>query len=331
MGNPIVSIVSPCYNVSKKIQPYLKSLLDQTYRPLEVVLVDDGSTDNTLQILKSFQKKYDTNDFRIKCISQENKGPGGAVNTAIKHCSGEYLTWPDSDDWLANDSIKERIEFLESHPEYAIVTSNAAVYDSSDRLHPQNLLVEEVTKDIRSEDQFELTLHYRSIFCPGCHMVRMRDFLEAIPDREIYESRFGQNFQMLLPIYYHRKRYFLNKPLYNYVIYSNSLSHNISDLKTQLEHYDGYVDIIEQTLKRIPMSDDERIYWMNIVQKDDTIKRFCTAIAYHDKTIAKHYYQLLKRDNSLKFKFFLQYYALCLPPLRFIYKSIRFLYQILKK
>ena len=91
----------------------------------------------------------------------------------------------------------------------------------------------------------------KSICCPGCHMVRASDFLTVNPLRSIYRSRGGQNWQMLLPIYYKFKRVFLDKPLYNYVIYPSSHSHGDSTLQDKLNRIDGHEDIICETLKMI--------------------------------------------------------------------------------
>ena len=299
MANPLVSVVVPCYNVSKKIDKLLKSLLEQDYRPLEIVFVDDGSTDSTRNVLMQFKEKYEVEAFLVTYVYQFNRGPGGATNTGLKYIKGDYLIWPDSDDWLTPQSISKRIDFLESHPEYAIVTSNAAVYQAGQWEKPTSRLVEKVTEYTRQENQFELLLRYKSVFCPGCHMIRMKDFLAVNPDKDIYESRFGQNFQMLLPIYYHRKRYFMNECLYNYVVYDDSLSHNIRTLDDHYRHFDGYKDIIEHTLARIDMSDKERQHYWQIVCDDDLKKRFEFAVNMQAKSEMNKYYFMLKDKGLL--------------------------------
>jgi len=308
LAKPLVSVVVPCYNVEKKIERFLKSLREQDYRPLEIIFVDDGSTDGTKDILMQFKAEQETADFIVTYVYQSNRGLGGAINTGLKYIKGDYLIWPDPDDWLNPQSISKRVDFLERHPEYAIVTSNAAVYQAGQWDRPVERLVKNVNESTHQENQFELLLRYKSIFCPGCHMIRMRDFLRANPDKDIYESRFGQNFQMLLPIYYYGKRYFMDECLYNYVIYEDSLSHDIKTLEDHYRHYAGYRDIIWHTLERIDMSETERQRYWQIVCDDDIRKHFMLAVNMQARAEMDEYYHLLKEKGGLTKQLRLRYF-----------------------
>lgn len=93
---PKVSIVVAVYNVDKYLKQCLDSLVNQTLQDIEFICVNDGSTDNSLEILKEYAAK----DSRFKIITQENQGPGVARNEAIKNAIGEYLMIVDPDDWL---------------------------------------------------------------------------------------------------------------------------------------------------------------------------------------------------------------------------------------
>ena len=115
----LVSVCIPCYNVEAYMAKHLRSLMDQTYKKLEVILVDDGSTDGTLGIIEQHVPLLEGCGYVVKVISQENGGQSSAINTALKHFSGEFLTWEDPDDWLAADSIQKRLAFLKSHPSAA--------------------------------------------------------------------------------------------------------------------------------------------------------------------------------------------------------------------
>ena len=87
-----VSIIVPIYNSEKYISACIESILHQTYKDFELLLIDDGSTDNTNNIIKKYK------DSRIKIYRQENKGTGAARNLGMKHANGNYLTFVDSDD-----------------------------------------------------------------------------------------------------------------------------------------------------------------------------------------------------------------------------------------
>lgn len=198
MNKGLVSIIVPCYNVEKVIDKCIKSILNQTYRKLEVIFVNDGSTDNTEKIVLSYKKEFEQKNMIFKYIYQENKGLGGAINTGLKHFTGEYLSWPDADDALTSTSIEKKVVFLENKPEYGSVTSDANIYNEDDLLNPIRKITD-IFEYNTEEEQFEYMLLGKSIFCSGCHMVKTKAFLDVNPNREIFEARRGQNWQMLLP------------------------------------------------------------------------------------------------------------------------------------
>lgn len=102
MNNPIVSIIIPAYNVEPYIQKCVDSVLCQTLVNKEIIIVNDGSTDNTLNILLKYKEKNN----QINLISQENGGLSNARNTGLKNAKGEYIVFLDSDDWLTTvDSL----------------------------------------------------------------------------------------------------------------------------------------------------------------------------------------------------------------------------------
>lgn len=96
------SVIVPIYNVERYLGVCLKSLINQTFADFEIICVNDGSTDRSLQILDYFAKK----DKRIKIINQENKGLGAARNVGVSLAEGEYLVFVDSDDWLRTDALE---------------------------------------------------------------------------------------------------------------------------------------------------------------------------------------------------------------------------------
>lgn len=102
----LVSIVVPVYNGEKHLAQCIESLLAQTYSNIELICVDDGSTDGSLAILESHAK----NDSRVKVIHQENAGPGRARNVGISHAKGEFIYFFDCDDWCAPELIASAVE-----------------------------------------------------------------------------------------------------------------------------------------------------------------------------------------------------------------------------
>ena len=101
--NPLVSILIPAYNAEKWIQETIESAIHQTYSNKEIIVVNDGSSDNTLPIVKSFESSG------VKVVDQKNAGGAAARNTALAHARGEYLQWLDHDDLLAPDKVGEQM------------------------------------------------------------------------------------------------------------------------------------------------------------------------------------------------------------------------------
>ncbi len=109
MNAPLVTVVVPIYNVEKQLRRCVDSILNQTYRNLEIILVDDGSPDNCPQICDEYAKL----DSRVKVIHKVNAGLGMARNTGIDNATGEYIYFCDSDDYIDVDTIKECCELAE--------------------------------------------------------------------------------------------------------------------------------------------------------------------------------------------------------------------------
>lgn len=120
----IVSVIIPAYNVDKYIMKCLDSVISQTYKGLEIIVVNDGSTDNTLEIIKTFEA-----DSRLKVISQKNAGVTAARNAGIEASSGEYTAFVDSDDFLESDMYEKLCAALETADADVAVCDYNLVYD----------------------------------------------------------------------------------------------------------------------------------------------------------------------------------------------------------
>ena len=99
----LISVVVPVYNVEKYIDKCINSIINQTYKNLEIILVDDGSPDNCGNICDEYAKK----DNRIIVIHKENGGVSSARNIGIKNAKGKWITFVDSDDWIENDYVEK--------------------------------------------------------------------------------------------------------------------------------------------------------------------------------------------------------------------------------
>lgn len=102
----LLSVVSPVYNGSAYLTPFLQSVLNQSFSDFELIMVDDGSTDDSVQIIQTYQEK----DARIHLIKQNHKGAGSARNVGLAQAKGQYIIFLDSDDWFKKDFFKTMLD-----------------------------------------------------------------------------------------------------------------------------------------------------------------------------------------------------------------------------
>ena len=130
-----VSVVTPVFNASKKLEKYLKSIQEQSFSDLQIVLVDDGSTDGSLEICQATAQE----DARITVLHQKNAGPAAARNTGLDAAGGEWIVFVDADDRLEQDYIEHMVNAAQE-TEADIVASDCMMLESN-RAHPFGMTV----------------------------------------------------------------------------------------------------------------------------------------------------------------------------------------------
>ena len=120
-----VSVIIPVYNVEKYLNKCLDSILNQTLEDIEVICIDDGSSDSSLEILKEYQIK----DKRLKVISQKNEGAAVSRNKGINLAKGEYISFVDSDDWLELDALEKLYNNAKSNDSDLVLFNSIEIYD----------------------------------------------------------------------------------------------------------------------------------------------------------------------------------------------------------
>lgn len=299
----LVSIITPCYNGEKVVFRLIESILNQTYTKLEFIIVNDGSTDGSEEVILSYEPQFKSKGIIFKYIYQSNKGPAGAINAGLKNFTGEYLCWPDADDFLSFDSIEKRKEFLDSHPDYNLVRSDAYIFKESNLNTPIGYITKKKKNRFREEGLFEDYILEKDVtFCP-CHMIRTSAFLLVNPEKTIYEAREGQNFQLLLPLLYQYKFAYIDEPLYNYVLTSNSITRrNNNSYEKCVKVQDGLKIAIIETLKNIPLTQNEKQYYHNLLEIKESKLRCYAALYFCRKKEYIKYYTKLKNIGALDWK-----------------------------
>lgn len=154
---PLVSVIIPAFNVAAWIGETIQSVLHQTYRPTEVIVVDDGSTDSTPLVAQSFGKA-------VKYIRKINGGVGSARNAGFRVSTGEYVAFVDADDLWLPDKLARQVALLESKPDVGWVYCDALVVDDSD-----NNILDRVgrTSDLPEGDIVDSLLLNNFVPCPS--------------------------------------------------------------------------------------------------------------------------------------------------------------------
>lgn len=124
----LISVVMPVYNVEAFVAEAIRSVLDQSYRELELIVVDDGGQDGSMDIVRGFR------DERIRIVSQPNRGLAGARNTGIFHARGTYIALLDSDDRWAPDKLMLHALHLRSNPQVGVSYSGSRMIDGAGRV-----------------------------------------------------------------------------------------------------------------------------------------------------------------------------------------------------
>lgn len=219
-NTPLISLIIPCYNAEFSLEKCLKSVIEQDYPTLEIIIIDDGSTDNSSKIYEEFQRK----DQRIKIIKQENAGVANARNKGIKIANGEYLCFVDSDDWVEKNYCSELYRLLIS--ESADISIIEASYENLD-----------------GEIIFQKPTSSEKVFDGNRALVLLLEdkVLQSHPWGKLYKVSFLKNinFPENLKCFEDYSTLFKvfdkaikvvksNEKLYHYIQHDDSLSHNLS-------------------------------------------------------------------------------------------------------
>ena len=129
--NDLISIVIPVYNAEKKLSRCISSVLNQKYSNIEIVLIDDGSKDNSLIIANEWKKK----DSRIKVISKENGGVSSARNKGIANSKGDYIMFVDADDWVSDNYCNDMIRAAQKYKADIVICGFVDIFDDSKIVH----------------------------------------------------------------------------------------------------------------------------------------------------------------------------------------------------
>jgi len=257
MQRPLVSILTPMYNTEKYVHRLLDSVLAQDYPAIEMVVVDDGSTDGSRAVVESYVGRFAAKGYALRCFHQPHSGQSVAIKNGLQRVTGAYLAWPDSDDFYTTpDAISKMVRALESSaPEFQLVRTQVRyVQDPSlELLRIEGLDAHEKEDPSLFEDcLFALGGFY---YCAGSYLVRTA-VLKDLTGFDIYtEKNAGQNWQLLVPILYRYRCKTILEPLFTVVERDASHSRGqYSGYARDVVKKEAYLRTQRATLERIGMA-----------------------------------------------------------------------------
>lgn len=324
-----VSVIIPCYNGEKFIDRSIKSIYIQEYPVIELIVVDDGSTDGSKKKILTWEPIFKNKGYELKYVYQDNTGLGGAINKALKFVTGDYISLLDADDEYLSGAIIEKVQYLQQNVDIDVVRSNGWMVKGNSKF----LFVND-EKEKALDDVFLALLRGETNNWAGSYMVRAKALFDFYPDREIYRSRFGQNLQFLLPLTYKKRCGFIDKPHMNYIQQPNSLSQTTDKqelLQKSLENAAGYRDIRKYMVELIVTNEIEKGKFIEAIQLGYYKGIMNLANATHNKVLMEQAFNnKLKFENpSLNEKII--YFSLISPYKAVIYKIIRKIQYCIKK
>lgn len=305
MNQPPVSIITPCYNGESYLERYFESILKQTYQNMELIFVDDGSTDRTSEIAEKYRGKLEGRGIRYILLKQENRGQASALNQGLKYFTGEYLTWPDSDDVMTPGCIEEKVIYLLKNPDVQMVRSNGIYHNEETQKNRR--IANYPVKD--KADILEDLLLVKTFGDCGCFMISAELLEQCYPDRDIYESRVGQNWQILVPAASRSLCGYIDKDLYIVYEHGDSHSRKKRTIEQEYERWDLFTDVLHHALDASKTENDK---YREMVEENRARQQFYIAVSVRDKKMMKKSIRAVRTFGTTTLKEELLFLKCCL-------------------
>lgn len=278
----LVSVIVPVYNTQDYLNNCIDSILEQSYKNIEIILIDDGSTDQSAKICD----QYATIDNRVRVIHQNNSGVSNARNTGLEQSNGSYITFIDSDDTIDKDFIDVLYNGFDNSIDMTVCSFDIVKVQHDPDL--RNSICEVGARKVLSKDEaIETVLRGELFGGHSCNKMFRKKVLENIK----FQDNIHICEDMLFVIEYLLKSnnvLYIEKPLYRYYIRDNSATHGtMSDNK--ITAFNSF-DIIEEKIKKTygeqfsSLVNRNRILWVF----------YCYNILTYDKSNRKRYNSILK-------------------------------------
>jgi glycosyltransferase involved in cell wall biosynthesis len=305
MENALISIIIPVYNVEKYLERCINSVINQTYKNIEIIIINDGSPDNSQLIID----EYIIKDKRILSFKQSNMGLSAARNTGLKHINGKYVYFLDSDDFINNDTIEELIKNIGNND---IVIANMIEIDEYGNIKYRNDINSKNIEEIELENS---NFKFDYFFGEGygtfaCNKLYKIDFIKKI------NIEFQRNSDIYAEDLLFNLKCYINKPnikvinYYTYYYYqnSNSITKSYKEDLTQ-RFYNLITDFYNYCIdnNKLAKNNDLISYTVGIAISNICKNSYNKYKSYKEiEYELKKFYNLFKNKKLVKFKYILQ-------------------------
>lgn len=252
----LVSLIIPIYNAEKYLKTTMECILNQEYKDIEVVAVNDCSTDNSLQILNDYRTICSNAGIQYTIVDRKiNGGLCAAINSGLEVAKGEYYCFPDADDELMPEYIGAMMEVLENNPDKQWVRCDyTIVLENENREYDVCLPIKSCYKN----DYFDFISKY--IPHNAWNMIVSKEYFKKCVGAQIHDSRLTQEWSLLLPLSYYLNYARCTDKLYRYHIRTGAMSSwQNEDIDSVIEHIDALEKLNLTVLDRINIQNTEEL------------------------------------------------------------------------
>lgn len=255
MKKPCVSIITPSYNGARFLNDYFRCILNQTYKNIELVLVNNGSTDDTDEIVSSYIDKLVERNIKFIYLKiEKNEGPLKAINMGLQNMTGEYFSEIDVDDAMHCDYVEKKVSFFIDHPDTDILINPCDMYYINDKEHKASTIWKNSFNS--KKELIDRYLLSKDVgYMGGAYMMKSESFFNIYTDRRIFEDNKVWGFATMLyfPLIFRGTARYMDEALFDYYLHANNL-HIVSE-KRNLEVLHITYDNV---LRQINATQDER-------------------------------------------------------------------------
>ncbi len=294
----MISVIVPIYHVEKYIEKCIQSMIDQTNKDFELILVNDGSTDASMTIAEALLCKSSLN---YKVINTENRGVSAARNTGVKQATGEYVIYIDSDDYVSDTLIQDMIALISENPESDLFFCNFVVLSNGQKLGKEYLKWD--TKSLSPEEAQNINLERRIKFLLPTMLLR-REYIQKYSIYFDEEVRYSEDIQYIWKAMAYTKHpiIYLNKTLYYYIFHGGSTM-SASGVEKMLTGCKGIMKLYQEIGQHLSAQCKKNlvpVWFFSMLHGAAKMLDYSNFEQLYKKAACKQYVKSVTKQNNMK-------------------------------